>query len=187
MSNGDWLTRSRRRFSMAEQTAHEGRKAGSGGKSGGRRRLTRATEEVRSAMGFASEYLASRFLLEKHKERYDDRCWVSENRGLLEIDWEGDDTLGYDFRVQTADVEWRYEVKSNMDDAFEFEFSQNEMRVAAECASDGTRKYRILYVPFVFDPLRWRVMQLPNPLSAKGRGLFKEVGAGAARLKFGIV
>jgi len=186
MTNGDWLTRSRRRFSLTVQAANEGRKSGSGGKGGGRRRQKRATEEVRSAMGLASEYLASRFLLEKHKERYDERCWVSENRGLLEIDGEGDDTLGYDFRVQTADVEWRYEVKSNMDDAFEFEFSQNEMRVAAECASDGTRKYRILYVPFVFDPSRWRVMQLPNPLSAKGRGLFKEVGAGAARLKFEI-
>ncbi len=186
MSDRDWLTRSRRRFSLAEQAARESRKAGGGGKGGGRRRSTRVTEEVRSAMGFASEYLASRFLFEKHKERYDDRCWVSENRGLLEIDWEGDDTLGYDFRVQTADIEWRYEVKSNLDDVFEFEFTQNEMRVAAECSSDGTRKYRILYVPFVFDPSRWRVMQLPNPLSANGRDLFKEIGAGSTRLKFDI-
>ncbi len=186
MTDGDWLTRSRRRFSLAEQAARKSPKAGSGGKGGGRRRSTRVTEEVRSAMGFASEYLASRFLIEKHKKRYDNRCWVSENRGLLEIDWEGDDTLGYDFRVQTADVEWRYEVKSNLDDAFEFEFSQNEMRVAAECSSDSTRKYRILYIPFVFDPTRWRVMQLPNPLSADGRGLFKEVGAGATRLKFDV-
>jgi len=29
-------------------------------------------------------------------------------------------------------------------------------------------------------------MQLPNPLTADGRGLFKEVGAGATRLKFDI-
>jgi anti-sigma regulatory factor (Ser/Thr protein kinase) len=186
MSDGDWLTRSRRRFSLAEQAANGGHKTGGGSNGGGRPRSTRVTEEVRSAMGFASEYLASRFLLEKHKERYDDRCWVSENRGLLEVDWDGDDTLGYDFCIQTADVEWRYEVKSNLDDAFEFEFSQNEMRVAAECSSDGTRKYRILYVPFVFDPSRWCVMQLPNPLSATGRDLFKEIGAGATRLKFDI-
>jgi hypothetical protein len=51
---------------------------------------------------------------------------------------------------------------------------------------DATRKYRILYVPFVFDPSRWCVMELPNPLSAAGRGLFREIGAGATRLKFGI-
>ena len=186
MCDGDWLTRSRRRFTLAEQASRDARKPRGGGKGGGRRRSLRATEEVRSAMGFASEYLASRYLLDKHKKRYDERCWVSENRGLLEIDWEGDDTLGYDFCVRTADVEWRYEVKSNLDDAFEFEFSQNEMRVAAECSSDGTRKYRILYVPFVFDPSRWQVMQLPNPLSTAGRDLFKEVGAGATRLKFQI-
>ncbi|VWX57305.1 sacsin N-terminal ATP-binding-like domain-containing protein [Sphingorhabdus sp. 109] len=186
MLNGDWLKRSRSRFSLTEQSERVARKAVRGGGNSGRRRSKRVTEDIRSAMGFASEYLASRFLLEKHKERYDDRCWVSENRGLIEIDWEGDDALGFDFRVQTAEVEWRYEVKSNLDDAFEFEFSQNEMRVAADCSSDGTRKYRILYVPFVFDPTRWRVMQLPNPLSADGRGLFKEVGAGATRLKFDI-
>src|SRR3546814_6127107 len=45
---------------------------------------------------------------------------------------------------------------------------------SAECSSDSTRKYRILYVPFVFDPSRWRVMQLPNPLSAEGRNLRSE-------------
>lgn len=186
MSDSDWLSRSRRRFTLAEQAEGDRRKAAGGGKVGGRRRTTRVTEDVRSAMGFASEYLASRFLQAKHKKRYDDRCWVSENRSLLEIDWEGDDTLGYDFRIHTVEVEWRYEVKSNLDDAFEFEFSQNEMHVAAECSSDGTRKYRILYVPFVFDPSRWRVMELPNPLSAAGRGLFKEIGAGATRLRFDI-
>ena len=186
MSDSDWLSRSRRRFTLAEQAEGDRRRAAGGGKKGGRRRTTRVTEDVRSAMGLASEYLASRFLQAKHKKRYDDRCWVSENRSLLEVDWEGDDTLGYDFRIQTEAVEWRYEVKSNLDDAFEFEFSQNEMRVAAECSSDGTRKYRILYVPFVFDPSRWRVMELPNPLSTAGRGLFKEIGAGATRLKFDI-
>lgn len=75
-------------------------------------------------------------------------------------------------------------MKSNLNDEFEFEFTQNEMRVTAECSSDGTRKYRILYVPFVFDPSRWQVMQLPNPLSRDGRNLFREIDAGATRLKF---
>jgi hypothetical protein len=135
-------------------------------------------------MGFASEYLASCFLREKHKDRYNAQSWVSENRGKLEIDWEGDDKLGYDFRVLTVDTEWRYEVKSNLDEAFEFEFTQNEMRSAAECASDGSRKYRILYVPFVFQPERWRVMELPNPMSEQGRRLFKPIGTGATRFKF---
>ena len=186
MRDGDWLTRSRRRFVLTEQTAATPRPNNPGRGGTGRPRTRRITDDVRSAMGFASEYLASRFLREKHKERYDERWWVSGNRGRLEVDWDGDDTLGFDFRVQTAEVEWRYEVKSNLDDAFEFEFTQNEMRVAAECSADTTRRYRILYVPFVFDPSRWQVMQLPNPLSAKGSALFKQIGSGATRLRFDI-
>ena len=90
----------------------------------------------------------------------------------------------FDFRVQTVETEWRYEVKSNLDDAFEFEFTQNEMRSAAECAADGSRRYRILYVPYVFDPTRWRVMELPNPMGEQGRRLFKAIGAGATRFRF---
>lgn len=184
MSNGEWLTRSRRKFSLREQTQSDSRRGGPGGKAGKQRRQERLTEGVKSAMGFASEYLASRFLMDKHKGRYTDRCWVSGNRSRLEIDWDGDDSLGFDFRIQTVEVEWRYEVKSNLDDAFEFEFTQNEMRSAAECAADTTRRYRILYVPFVFDPMRWRVMELPNPMSARGRRLFKALGTGATRFKF---
>lgn len=188
MVDGAWLTRSRRRFKLAEQAQPEGRgsvgSGGKSGKSGKRSQNERLPDDVRIAMGFASEYLASCFLREKHKDRYNDQCWVSENRGKLEIDWEGDDKLGYDFRVLTVDTEWRYEVKSNLDEAFEFEFTQNEMRSAAECGSDGSRKYRILYVPFVFQPERWRVMELPNPMSEQGRRLFKPIGTGATRFKF---
>ncbi len=183
MADGAWLTRSRRRFNLSEQTVSPG-SGGSAGKGGKRRRPERVSEDLRWAMGFASEYLASRFLREKHKDHYSDRCWVSENRSRIEIDWEGDDSLGFDFRVRTAETEWRYEVKSNLSDSFEFEFTQNEMRSAAECASDGSRRYRILYVPFVFDPTQWRVMELPNPMSERGRRLFKTIGTGATRLRF---
>lgn len=184
MADGEWLTRSRRRFQLAEQAISDGRGGSASGKGGKRRRTEWVSEDLKSAMGFASEYLASRFLREKHKDRYNDRCWVSGNRSRLETDWEGDDSLGFDFKVQTVETEWRYEVKSNLDDAFEFEFTQNEMRSAAECAADGSRKYRILYVPFAFDPTRWRVMELPNPMSDRGRQLFKPIGSGATRFRF---
>lgn len=184
MADGNWLNRSRGKFDLLAQSQSDPRRGGPGGKGSKPRPRERITDDAKSAMGFASEFLANKFLQDKHRTRYNDRCWVSRNRSLLEFDWDGDDSLGFDFRVQTVEVEWRYEVKSNLDDAFEFEFTQNEMRVAAECAADTTRRYRILYVPFVFDPKRWRVMELPNPMSAKGRSLFKTLGTGATRLKF---
>jgi hypothetical protein len=64
------------------------------------------------------------------------------------------------------------------------QFTENEMRVAAECASDGSRRYRILYVPFVADPTKWRVMELPNPIAEAGRGLFRVVGTSSTRMRF---
>jgi hypothetical protein len=137
-------------------------------------------------MGFASELLASRFLANKHKQLYNDDCWVSTNRRLTLLGGEGDDGLGYDFQVNLVEGDWRYEVKSSLDDSFEFEFTQNEMRVAAAYASDAKHRYRILYVPFVFDPNRWRVLELPNPMSEKGRSYFRAIGTGATRLKFGV-
>ena len=137
-------------------------------------------------MGFASELLASRFLANKHKQLYNDDCWVPTNRRLTLLGGEGDDALGYDFQVNLVEGDWRYEVKSSLDDSFEFEFTQNEMRVAAAYASDAKHRYRILYVPFVFDPNRWRVLELPNPMSEKGRNYFRAIGTGATRLKFGV-
>jgi hypothetical protein len=136
-------------------------------------------------MGFASELLASKYLADKHKQLFRDDCWVSGNRSLGLLSGNGDDSLGYDFEVNLVEGSWKYEVKSSLDDSFEFELTQNEMRVAASLASDGKNRYRILYVPFVFDPLRWRVMELPNPLSDKGRHLFRTIGSGSTRLKFG--
>ena len=183
MSDDAWLTRSRKRFTLAEMAQVAARSDGSSGGSGGRRR-ERLSDDTKTAMGLASEYLAGRFLAAKHRERYDETSWVSRYRGELATDGAGDDALGFDFRVRTLEVEWRYEVKSSLEYSCEFEFTANEMRVAAECASDTTRRYRILYVPFVFDPTRWRVMELPNPMTEAGRKLFRVVGAGATRYRF---
>lgn len=185
MTDEDWLRRSRRRFKLAEMRLGSSSSGPSGGGGGQRKRTMRMSDDVKAAMGFAGEFLAGRFLAAKHGVRFDDACWVSRNRELALRDGEfGDDGLGYDFRVRTKEVEWRYEVKSSLDESFEFEFTQNEIRVAAECAADGSRRYRILYVPFVDDPSRWRVMELANPMSEAGRALFRTVGAGATRLRF---
>ena len=40
------------------------------------------------------------------------------------------DSAGYDFRVQTPQAEWLYEVKSSLEDTRELELTSNGMRVA---------------------------------------------------------
>jgi hypothetical protein len=186
LSDGAWLKRSSRPKLVVQQDGQQRGRGGPGGKGVKGGRKVRVSEDVKSAMGFASELLASRFLARKHKHLYNDDCWVSANRRLALLGDEGDDTLGFDFQVNIVEGDWKYEVKSSLDDGFEFEFTQNEMRVAAAYASDAKHRYRILYVPFVFDPNRWRVLELPNPMSEKGRLYFRTIGAGATRLKFGI-
>lgn len=185
MADEEWLRRSRRRFKLADMPPSSASSGLSGGGGGQRKRTVRMSDDVKAAMGFAGEFLAARFLAAKHGHRFDDASWVSRNRELALPDGEfGDDGLGYDFRVRTKEVEWRYEVKSSLEETFEFEFTQNEIRVAAECAADSSRRYRMLYVPFVDDPTRWRVMELPNPMSEAGWTLFRTVGAGATRMRF---
>ena len=183
MTDDAWLTRSRKRFTLVEMAQAARRTDGDSGGSGGRRH-ERLSDATKIAMGLANEYLVGRFLAAKHKERYDHSCWVSRYRSQVATDGAGDDALGFDFRVRTLEVEWRYEVKSSLEYICEFEFPANEMRVAAECAANTTRRYRILYVPFVFDPTRWRVMELPNPMTEAGRKLFRVVGSGATGYRF---
>ncbi len=183
MADNAWLARSKKRIRLQELPAKAPRNA-FGGSGGGGRRTEGIPEDAKRTMGFISEYLASKYLVDKHGARFSDASWVSGNRGYALTDGHGDDTEGFDFRVRTKDVEWRYEVKSGLADNFEFEFTQNEMRSALECGNDRTRRYRILYVPFVFDPSKWKVVELPNPMQPDNSRLFQTIGKGSTRMKF---
>ena len=109
---------------------------------------------------------------------------MSENRWHFFGSSKGYDAAGYDFRVETPQVEWLYEVKSTLEDSGEFELTANELRVAGSASKDGRRRYRILYVPYVFSPDKWCVLELPNPMGEKTRNGFKTIGRGSVRLRF---
>ena len=185
IGDDSWFERSRQRTGLAELT-----ETGSGGGRPGRRtggserRRQRLTDGQRQAMGLASEWLAFQFLRRRHNEFVDETCWISENRVHFCGGDKGDDTAGYDFCVKTPRYEWLYEVKSSLEDTCEFELTANELRVASSASKDGRRRYRILYVPFVFSPDRWFVLELPNPVGETTRSRFKEVGGGSIRFRF---
>ena len=109
---------------------------------------------------------------------------MSGKRALVLGGDEGDDSAGYDFLVKTPQADWLYEVKSSLEDTGEFELTANELRVASSASKDGRRRYRILYVPHVFSPEKWFVLELPNPMGERTRNQFETVGRGALRLKF---
>ena len=158
---------------------------GGGGKRTGRAyREPRLTPAQQQAMGLASEWLAFQYLRERFPDYMDENCWISGNRFSFCGGGEGDDSVGYDFMVKTPKVEWLFEVKSTLEDGQEFELTANELRVASTAAKDASRRYRILYVPYVFSPDKWRVIELPNPMGDKTRNHFNVVGQGSLRLRF---
>lgn len=179
-----WYGRSRPpRLATQEQSSGERRRPGSGGGKGQDWR-NQPPDAVRKAMGIASEWLAREYLRRRHPREMTDDCWVSSNRAAFCTGGEGDDSLGYDFRVETTRHEYLYEVKSALDEGGEFELTARELEVAGSASLERKRRYRILYVAFVFEPSRWRVLPLSNPASAETRNRFRVVRSGSVRYRF---
>ena len=183
-SNDAWFERSRRPKLAAFAQPEGGGRSSGGGSGGGGRYRKQLPEEYRQAMGLVSEWLAFQYLQRHHGEAVDETCWISGNRVRFFGGHEGNDAAGYDFCVKMPHTEWLYEVKSSLEDSREFELTPNEMRVAATMSRRGRRRYRILYVPFVFSPDRWYVLELPNPMGDETRHRFKQVGRGSIRFRF---
>jgi hypothetical protein len=184
-ADDSWFGRSRPpRLLRQEQATPGSGGGGGGGGGGGQSWQNQPPEAIRRAMGIASEWLAREYLRRRHPAEMSDDCWKSSNRAAFCSGDEGNDSLGYDFRVETTRNEWLYEVKSALDEGGEFELSARELEVAGSASLERKRRYRILYVPFVFDPTRWRVLPLSNPVAGELRDRFKVVRTGSVRYRF---
>lgn len=180
----EWFTRSRISRLLHQEELGKPRRGRSGAPGGGGSWRNQPSEATRMVMGMASEWLVWKLLFRRHSKEMSDECWVSSNREKFCTGPAGDDSLGYDFRVETARNEYLYEVKSALDAGGEFELTARELEVAGSAREDRKRRYRILYVPFVFDPSRWLVMTLPNPVGTKTRDQFRVVRSGSVRYRF---
>lgn len=186
-SNDDWLKRSRKRpklelFDQNRTTRNV--KAAEVETSKRSRPASRLSDWQKGAMGMAGERLAFQYLQEKYPGEVDEECWVSRNRACFCVGSDGDDSLGYDFLVERSQYDLLFEVKSTLEDGCEFELTANEMRVASSASGRGRKRYRILYVPYVFDSERWRVIELPNPMDKETKDRFSVVGQGSVRMRF---
>jgi hypothetical protein len=179
----DWFTRSRPPRLLSQEQRNPGTPNRTGG-GGGQSWKNQPPESVKNAMGIASEWLAREYLRRRYPNEMNDVCWVSSNRSAFCTGSAGDDSLGYDFRVVTERNEWLFEVKSAIDAGGEFEFSARELEVAGSASLERKRRYRILYVPFVFDPGQWRVLPLSNPAAPATRDRFRVLRGGSVRFRF---
>ena len=182
-----WYERSRPpRLAPQSQRDDSATRGGGGGGGKGQSWQSQPPEAIRKAMGVASEWLAREYLKRRHPREMSDDCWVSSNRKAFCSGIEGDDSTGYDFRVATVRNVWLYEVKSALDEGGEFELTAREIEVAGSASFERKLRYRVLYVPFVFDPSRWRVLPLQNPVAEGTRNRFRIVRTGSVRYRFEI-
>ncbi len=137
-------------------------------------RVPRMSEEQRTGLGLIGEVIA-RAWLERH---YGNVEWVSGYRNIVLGDDVGSDSRGYDFLVQRGGSRrLYYEVKALVSEApeiAEFELGETEV-VAAQRHRDA---YRILLVCAVLDSTSRRILELPNPLGARGAGRYTLLGRG---------
>ena len=137
-------------------------------------RVPRMSDEQRTGVGLIGEVVA-RAWLERH---YANVEWVSGYRNIVLGDDVGSDSLGYDFVVQRGgNRRFYYEVKALVSEApeiAEFELGETEV-VSAQRHRDG---YRILLVCSALDSTSRRILELPNPLGARGAGRYTLLGRG---------
>lgn len=149
----------------------------------------RMTDVQRAAVGYAGEVRALEWIRWKYRlsDEVARAAWVSRYRRTGLAIEDGHDTLGYDFEVTLGSGRRiQYEVKASTHDPQAFDLGSTEVAAALEAGSRrrGVAEYRILYVPFVTNPDKWRIVELPNPLAADTRKQFVELGQ--TGLKFGF-
>lgn len=156
-------------------TRPRGGGGGGGGGGGSGDPMGGLSDEQRQALGFAGEWLAYQWLIRLYPEA-NESSWVSTNRRRVFAGDPGNDSLGFDFRVERARGPIMFEVKASRDDPGIFTLTDSEIREARRHARDG--RWRLLIVPFVSEPAWCRVLRLPNPFEARAEGLFRAEGEG---------
>ena len=153
---------------------HGTAKGGGGGKGGGNRSIHPDKADL---IGFIGEYVVYHWLKRQLPQQDIDSSWMSCYRSRI-LPGEGDDTLGYDFKVRYKRHVVYLEVKSSLSDPQEFELSDTEVRLARDCATAKATEYRIVYVSNVQNTKDTRLEILPNPLSDEGKSFFRLGGHG---------
>ncbi|KOV87558.1 sacsin N-terminal ATP-binding-like domain-containing protein [Nocardia sp. NRRL S-836] len=141
---------------------------------------SRTSPEQLNAVGFAGEWLAYQWLLNRFADRVTEQCWKSRNRAACFAGDPGDDSLGYDFSVPFSGGDRMFEVKATSRDGGEIQLGETEVRCAQENARNN--RWRLLVITDALNRSR-QIIQLPNPFSSSSRGLFSFVGHGV-RLRY---
>lgn len=165
------------RFAQLEELVNSspGQRSGSRTTTSTRPVSPRASQSQLSAIGFAGELVAYKWLANRYKEQFTDDCWVSSNRAAYLTGSPGDDGCGYDFLVPSRGGAFMYEVKATTGDAGEFQLGESEVRQAQTNARND--RWRLIIVTHALTDER-QLLMLHNPFNPRSRGLFVFAGEG---------
>lgn len=100
--------------------------------------------------------------------------WMSGYRQAMYMDDIGNDSLGYDYRVETPDRTLLLEVKASLGDDTLIQLGESEVRKAQDLTPD--EEYMIVFVTNVDDSTQARIHPLPNPFAPGGLQRYRVVG-----------
>lgn len=153
-----------------------GRRAPAGQSGGAGGAFRGVPQEKKDMIGRLGELSVYHWLKARLPNQDIDRAWVSGNAGLF-VGREGNDSLGYDFRVRYNNQTWFIEVKASTEDPCQFEMGETEVRFARDVArSRRPERYVIAYVANVGQTQQTTIDLLPNPLSVEADGRLNIAG-----------
>ena len=135
---------------------------GTDGTHGSATSQNRPSSQKTMGIGYLGELRAGQWIELTYNVRPQD-CWRSMNR-VRSYGGSGDDSLGYDFLVVTAEATIMFEVKATTGDDMSFELGESEVR-QAQRLTDGD-DYRIIHITHVSDPDQTKLRVPPNPFGA---------------------
>jgi hypothetical protein len=138
--------------------------------------------DVLKAIGLAGEVAVGEWLRHQFGVAPEE-SWVSGYRNLILGDGQGNDSLGYDFRIISDERTRLFEVKATVDDYPEFTLGETEVRRAQNLQPD--ENYMIIFVTHVLDSTRRGFTPLPNPLAPGGLRHYRVAGR-SIRLQFDL-
>ena len=107
--------------------------------------------------------------------------WVSGYRTEIIGDGKGNDSLGYDFIIETSERTLLFEVKATTEGIPEFSLGESEVRRASDLGPG--EEYVIVFVTHVLSPEKTRIYPLLNPLAPGGLKSYRVAGS-SLRLRF---
>lgn len=123
-------------------------------------RATSPADDKAELIGFAGEVIAGEYLHRRFGLRKEE-TWCSGYRESELGDEKGNDALGYDFEVETAECTYLVEVKATTGTATRFSLTNTEVRRALSVAPH--ERYMVLFITEVLDAERRKLYWLPNP------------------------